>query len=308
MESLINCINNHLDLYKSKTKTKICDITIMIEKEIKGLFSYSGNKYKIYKSSLKETMSQFDRIHEPFLGSGACVYNSNLGGIGIDLDKNVVELHKSLIDENLLDRITKTYDSYFPNGRSKESYMNLRNDFNKSFITNGTNSDNIHMLHLLIQLSFNSLLRFSKNGYNVPFGMKEIDLNRIKNHQEIFRNKKIEFINGSYNSMNLENINKENDLIYLDPPYIASKFQYGGWIEQDETELLSYIDMLNDNGFKFILSNTFFHRNTTNHKLIEWSSKYNIKYINKTYNAWTIVKSVKTENDTNEVLISNFIF
>ena len=29
-------------------------------------------------------------------------------------------------------------------------------------------------------------------------------------------------------------VNKHKDIIYLDPPYIASKFQYGGWDVNDE--------------------------------------------------------------------------
>lgn len=46
--------------------------------EIKGPFSYSGNKYRIYKSHLSEVMYKFENIHEPFLGSGACIYNSKI--------------------------------------------------------------------------------------------------------------------------------------------------------------------------------------------------------------------------------------
>jgi DNA adenine methylase Dam len=277
--------------------------------EIKGPFSYSGNKYRIYKAYLSEVMSKFENTHELFLGSGACIYNSKIGGIGIDIDANVIALHNSLHDDKLLSKIKDTYNLYFPNGRDKDAYMNLRKDFNKLFVKNGTNSTNVHMLHLLIQLSFNSLLRFSKNGYNVPFGMKEIDINRIESHQKVIKSRNIKFINGSYSSINLDEVDKEKDLIYLDPPYIASKFQYGGWNKEDEISLLNYIDTLNEDGYKFILSNTFKHRNVINQDLINWSSKYNVKYINMSYNSWSAaVKSVKNEKETNEVIISNFIF
>ena len=72
------------------------------EIEIKGPFSYSGNKYKIWKKYLRDYFSKFNRIHEPFLGSGTCLYNSSNGGIGIDIDSNVIKLHNSLKINNLI--------------------------------------------------------------------------------------------------------------------------------------------------------------------------------------------------------------
>lgn len=79
----------------------------MDENIIKGLFSYSGNKYKIYKSHLIDIIKKFDKVHEIFLGSGVCLYNSNRGGIGIDIDSNIISLHNSLFDENLIPKIIK---------------------------------------------------------------------------------------------------------------------------------------------------------------------------------------------------------
>ena len=276
--------------------------------EIKGPFSYSGNKYRIWKSTLSKIMSNYEHIHEPFLGSGACIYNSNKGGIGLDIDNNVVMLHLSLYDTDLLNRIKNAYNQYFPNGRNSTQYSKLRSDFNKDFVINKTTINNVHLLHLLIQLSFNSLLRFSKNGYNVPFGKKEVDFNRIQNHQSVVISKNLEFINGKYSDLDLNKVNKSTDLIYFDPPYIASKYLYGGWNEKDEKELLSYIDMLNDDGYKFLLSNTFGHRGVVNEYLIEWSKKYNNKPIKMSYNAWAAaVESVAYESDTSEVIISNII-
>ena len=281
----------------------------MKEVEIKGPFSYSGNKYKIWKKYLYDCFSKFNKIHEPFLGSGTCLYNSNNGGIGIDIDNNVIKLHNSLKNEKLLEIIKNTYSSYFPNGRNEICYYNLRKDFNSSFVLNGTTNDNVHMLHILLQLSFNSLLRFSKNGYNVPFGKKEVDFDRIKNHQNVVNTKDFLFICGNYYDLDLSKVDKESDLIYLDPPYLASKFQYGGWNKEEESKLLEYLDNLDFNGYKFVLSNTFLHRGVSNQNLIDWSSKYNVKNITMSYNSWTAaVVSVKTETNTQEVIVSNFIF
>ncbi len=275
--------------------------------DIKGPFSYSGNKFRIYKSTLSDFMSAFKRVHEPFLGSGVCLYNSEQGGIGIDIDKNVIALHNSLFDQNLISNIKTTYDLYFMCGRNSDSYYKLRNDFNKSYKLIGTDNTNVHMLHILVQLSFNSLLRFSKNGYNVPFGKKEVDFDRIETHQKIAISKNLKFINGVYSDLNLDEVDKNQDLIYFDPPYIASKFQYGGWNLENELELLKYLDKLDENGYKFLLSNTFKHRDVENNDLIEWSKKYRTKNIKMSYNSWSAaVSSVKYENNTDEVIIFNF--
>ena len=52
--------------------------------EIKGPFSYSGNKYKIYKAHLKPIFDEFDQVIEPFAGSAPLLYNAKGGGIGSD--------------------------------------------------------------------------------------------------------------------------------------------------------------------------------------------------------------------------------
>ena len=275
---------------------------------IKGPFSYSGNKYRIWNKYLKDVMNRYERIHEPFAGSGVCMYNSNNGGNSIDIDLNVVTLHCALKDPSLVSKIEECYNSYFLNSTdSKKSFLKLRKDFNVLYSINGrTDSSNVHMLYVLVQLSFNSLLRFGPNGYNVPYGEKEFDLDRIKLHVNIVINKDINVKHGTYRDLDLSNIDKENDLIYFDPPYVASKFQYGGWNKSDEIDLLEYIDELNSLGYSFILSNTFSHRGVNNEELIQWSKGYNSKLIKMSYNAWAArVSSVEREENTVEVLITN---
>jgi len=274
--------------------------------QIKGPFSYSGNKYRIYSKFLKHTIEKYEKIYEPFCGSAVCLYNSVNGGIGIDIDNNVICLHNSLFDKNLIEKIQIEYDKYFPNGRTAEGYYLLRKKFNESWSSQGTNSDNVHLLHLLIQLSFNSLMRFGKFGYNTPYGKKNLNLDKIKIHQNIILEKEIEFLLGDYKTLNLSKVIKNKDLIYFDPPYLASKFQYNGWNKDNEIELLSYLDDLNKAGYKFLLSNTFLHRGVKNDDLINWSKDYNVETIKMSYNAWSsAVYHVKKESDTVEVIIKN---
>ena len=273
--------------------------------DIKGPFSYSGNKFRIWNKHLKEFFSSYDFIYEPFAGSAVCLYNSNKGGIASDVDRNVVALHNSLKDQDLPNRMQSCYDEYFPNGRTTEGFYKLRKDFNKTYLEKGTDMSNVHQLHLLVQLCFNSLLRFSSTGFNSPYGMKDADINRIKAHCEIVSKKSIEVLNSSYRDFPLEKVDK-NGIFYFDPPYAASKFLYGGWNKENEIDLLSFIDEINQKGFPFVLSNTFSHRGEVNNELIEWAKSYTVCSIKMSYNSWAAgVPSVEREDGTVEVIITN---
>lgn len=274
----------------------------------KGPFSFSGNKSRIYKLYLQNTISKFSRVHEPFVGSGVCLYNSRGGGLGIDIDQNVVGLHNALAIEDFPKMVLDKYNQFFrdPDGR-KDSYYKLRQDFNKSWKQEGLSQNNLDSLYILVQHSFNSLLRFGPNGFNVPWGDKKFDIQRIKEAQKIFLEKGIEVKHGDFRELDLDRIDRERDLIYIDPPYIASKYQYGGWTEKNDIEMFEWISLLDELDYKFILSNTLRHRGVENGLLHHFSEEYHTKVVKMTYNAWAArVKGVEKEWGTIEVLVSNF--
>lgn len=272
----------------------------------KGPFSYSGNKTRIYNAYLKPIMRKYNRIHEPFVGSGVCMYNANNGGMSTDVDPAVVAMHNALLDSELPNRMQACYNKFFATGHTKESYNTLREAFNTDWMLNGITPKNVHQLYVLAQISFNSLIRFSKNGFNVPFGEKPLDIERIKLHVAIYKTKDIQVTLSGYNTIDLNKVDKDRDIIYLDPPYIASKFQYGGWNKKDEKELLDFITKLDQLGYNFILSNTFSHKGEINTALIDWAKDYNAYLIDMSYNAWSArVTSVEREDQTVEVLITN---
>ena len=130
-------------------------------------------------------MHKYQCVHEPFIGSGVCIYNSNGGGQGRDINPHVVVLHNVLKDPGLMDRVLSTYAEYFPEGcNAKDSYNKLRDDLNVLYMQHGLNNENAHMLYILIQMSFNSLFRFSSKGFNAAYGEKPFDPGRIEPKME----------------------------------------------------------------------------------------------------------------------------
>ena len=103
-------------------------------------------------------------------------------------------------------------------------------------------------------------------------------------------------------------------MVYCDPPYLITtgayndgKRGFGDWKQEDDDALLKLLDKLNKRGIKikFALSNVFYHKGETNEKLIEWSKKYTVIYLDKTYSNCSY-HFKERDAKTVEVLITNY--
>ena len=99
-----------------------------------------------------------------------------------------------------------------------------------------------------------------------------------------------------------------NDLVYLDPPYLITCASYNekSWNDNEEKRLLDYLDYLNEHKVPFALSNVLSTDNKTNTILNEWLENRNyichhleFSYSNSNYHKKEIAK-------TDEVLITNY--
>ncbi len=125
------------------------------------------------------------------------------------------------------------------------------------------------------------------------------------------KNKNIEFYSKDFTFLYDIELG-ENDFVYADPPYLISNASYNdgkrgfkNWGVKEETELLVLLDSLDKKGVKFALSNVLVHKGLENTKLIEWSKKYHIKHIEKSYNNSSYQRKNK-DKETKEVLIYNY--
>ena len=173
-------------------------------------------------------------------------------------------------------------------------------------------------MFILTCYSFNHQIRFnSKHEFNTPFGKDRSEYNKtieenLINFINALKCKNIEFYSNDFTGVNILNNLGSRDFVYCDPPYLISNASYNdgkrgfkNWGVNEELQLLKLLDYLNEKGVKFALSNVLTHKGMTNEKLVEWSKKYNLKHIEKTYNNSSYQRKNK-DKETQEVLILNY--
>lgn len=148
-------------------------------------FFYVGDKFKLVPQLKENFPKNIDRFIEPFCGGGSVFLNTNANQYLLnDIDSYMIKLHEFLmsfsnntdefwnelkfdIDKYNLSatflgkdvpkeyrkEFVKTYFAKY----NKESYMKLRNDFNKD-------KDNMMLLYILLIYGFNRMLRFNSKG------------------------------------------------------------------------------------------------------------------------------------------------
>ena len=217
------------------------------------LIRWAGSKRKLLPVLLPYTQKLLsDRYIEPFLGSG-CLFFSLPSTTAI-----VGDINKDLI--NLYDKVKhapeELYAHFSTLKTNKEDYYIYRNQFNKE-----ENSLIKASLFLYLnKLSFNGIYRTNKKGeFNVPIGSrygKLPNLEKILSFSE--KLKDVKLINGDF----IETLKcvRENDLIYLDPPYDYSgridrgEYGEGSFKAVDLNRLSESLEKIDLRGAKFILS------------------------------------------------------
>lgn len=281
---------------------------------IKSPLNYTGGKYKI----LAPIFEIFPKRVETFVDLFAGGFNV---GINVEADKIIcndqinylIELYKYFLDtdtDTVIAEIKQRIKKYNLSLQNAEGYNRLRDEYNST--------KNIVDFFVLTCYSFNHQIRFNNSQrFNTPFGKDRSCYNAsIESNLVRFCNalkaKSIELFNQDFLSVDLSMLGSD-DLVYCDPPYLISTGSYNDgkrgfkdWTPVEEQQLLELLDRLNEQGTRFALSNVLYHKGLSNDLLIEWSEKYQVYYIDKTYancNYQFKDRNVKTV----EVVITNFV-
>lgn len=290
---------------------------------------YVGDKYKLITEIKTHFPDNIGRLIEPFVGGGSVFMNVDANEFLLnDIDSFVISIHRMLcsyvdredeffkeffdivkkynlslsykentVPKELKESFPKTYFAKY----NKEAYSQLRDDFNKG------GKQDIMQLYALLIYGFNRMLRFNKKGdFNLPVGNVDFNqntYNAIVDYFTLLKDKNAVWYNEDFRAF-LNNIDyREDDLVYLDPPYLITFSEYNKlWNEETERELLNLLDDLNKRNIKFAISNVTHYKGKVNNLFLEWSKHYNSFPIKSNY----ISFNDNTVKNFNEVLVTNF--
>ncbi len=286
--------------------------------------NYQGNKSRIVDYLLALLPDDTTSIREIFCGSAILSFASQVNQIHLnDINPYILDLIRYFHNneaEAIITQADEVIERYgltntFYQGRAiypefqheglsrynKDAYNLLRADYN-------TDKDIVKLFVLLIY-GFNHYLRFNnKDEFNVPVG--KVDFvktlrDKTRTYCNAIRNKQLHITNLDFRCEQLYIGAEQTTLFYFDPPYLITQAPYNiSWTEQDERDLLNLIDGLNDNGYRFMLSNVSQSNGKRNNLLCDWMQKYNVRHIHRQYLNSSYQK--KNLSAADEVVISNF--
>lgn len=283
--------------------------------------NYIGNKNKLINEIRESAPSNISTMYDVFGGSGVVSFNIEANRHIInDINTHIVTLldHLKCITEEEIDIVIRRYDLSKTN---RDGFIALRDDYNSLDTTHLTREMSI-LLYTLLCFSYNNQYRFNNSmKYNSSFGLNRSDFNqrlreRLNEYHIIHKENNISFTNLDYepfiNDIILGTGDKDS-FVYLDPPYLITtgnyndgKRGYGMWNKEDDAKLFELMDMLNENGIKFMLSNVTHHKGNVNEELLEFSRRYNVREVKVDYSNASYNTKDTSNLKTREVLIMNY--
>ena len=215
---------------------------------------------------------------EPFMGSGVVGFNlAPKNAVFGDINPYIIDFYNKLKSQEITPKIVREYleeegSKLADTPADKNSYYYIvRDRFNKTH--------NPLDFLFLQRSNFNGMIRFSKNGYNVPFGRKP---NRFRpalitkiTNQVATTQEKILQNNWTFQCTNWQELLKsasDKDFIYLDPPYIGRNTDYfTSWEENDANELANFFN--NHQNLHYALSMWYKNKYRKNDHLTKWKGK-----------------------------------
>ena len=302
---------------------------------IQSPLNYTGGKFKLLPQLLPLIPQNISTFVDLFSGGCNVGVNINCNKVVFnDVQENLLFLYntlKKLDKDNTFDIINKIIDKYklsqsSKNGYSfyncesgkglsnynKEHFLKLRRDFNSY---NKLDDYYYIMLYVMIVYSFNNQIRFNSKGeFNLPVGKRDFNAkmqSKLSKFIDRLKGGDYTFLCNDFKDIDIENFEIDT-FVYADPPYLITCATYneqGGWTEDNERELLSYLDDVDEKGYRFALSNVLESKGNKNAILIEWIEKnkntYDVINLNFNYSNSNYQTKDKT-NSSIEVLIVNY--
>lgn len=322
------------DINDNAERLFLCEIfdSIQQTQDIISPLNYTGGKFELLPQ-LKPLFPETSCFLDLFSGGGNVGINSEATKIIFnDKNKDVIDLLKffkstetKILLRQINDIIKKYnlsntslfgYEYYSCNSSkglseyNKDKFLKLRDDFNNT-LKNG-NKD-LAMLYVLIVFSFNNQIRFNRKGeFNLPVGKRDFNSkmrSKLILFSEALKRNDIIFLNKDFRDIDFKLLPKDT-FIYCDPPYLITTATYnenGSWRNEDEIDLLNFLNNANELNFKFALSNVLTAKNKKNILLKEWieSNRYYCHHLLKSYSNSNYQRKNKNAL-SEEVIVTNY--
>lgn len=290
---------------------------------------YVGDKYKLINEIKAYFPSDIRHFVEPFVGGGSVYLNVDAADYYLnDINREVIKLHEMLnsyvgkeqtffdeiwnivdeyglscsaredrVSDDLKAKFVKTYFAEY----NRKGFLKLREDFNTKY------RNNYLMLYVLLIYGFNRMIRFNRaEHYNLPVGNVDFNQNTMEALHKYFALnlvKKTFWFSLDFEAF-LNNIElSEEDLVYLDPPYLITFSEYNKlWNEETERRLLNLLDQLSLQNIRFAISNVTHYKGNVNTTFLKWSEHYYIHSIKSNY----ISYHDNTIKNFSEILVTNY--
>ena len=179
-----------------------------------------------------------------------------------DLNSELINVYKTIksFPTELVEELRK-----FSN--DEETFYNIRNiDRDKTKYQELSNIQKAARIIYLNKTCFNGLYRVNNAGeFNSPFGRYKnpniVNDKTIYAVSKYFNTADITFKNGDFEEC-IKEIQKDS-FVYLDPPYDPisktsnfTGYNQGGFSDEEQIRIKNMCDRLNENGIKFLLSNS----------------------------------------------------
>ena len=290
---------------------------------LNNCFNYVGSKDRLFPVIDKYLDKSKKTFIDVFCGSGVVGVNelNNYSKVVLnDACWQMIETLKFFRDndyskvEHDINRIILNYELSKDN---KEGYLKLREDYNDDPYLRLVFEP--AMFYCLVTHSFNYNIHLNSKGqFSVPSGATRCYFNnnlraKLEGFQwELHENKdKITLKTEDFRNLidKAEKITK-NAMFYVDPPYLCSDDAYsrihylGKWDEDKERTLYEKLDLINERGGSFLLSNVLQNNGQWNRILEEWAQKYEIIDVDASYTNCNYQR--KNAGETKEVLVRNY--
>lgn len=251
----------------------------------KSPLNYSGSKDDILPQIIRELPKHFDVFVDAMGGA------FNVGANVIPMSKviyneynpyvfNVVNMLVNEKPEAIVKKTKELIAKFGLQKKNKDAYLRIRDYYNG----NGQSPDVLFTMQIY---AFQNIIRFnSRHEFNTPVGNNEYNPGTEERILSFVpKATEVELINGRYQELDIEQYPLDT-VFYFDPPYFITTAEYNdgkrgmdGWDVDKETELLAFLNRIDQSGRKFMLSNVISHNGKRHHLLEAWIDEHHFRMI-----------------------------